>query len=62
MNLRIYESQFATHLYQTLSKSSMECRIQSWKAQKSPCLLQDNGLLLGGLIKPVLMKSGILWS
>ena len=41
MNIRIEnDSQFATHLYQTPSKSSMKSRLQMLETLKLPCVLK----------------------
>ena len=38
------DSQFATHLYQTPSKSSMKSRLQIVETLKIPCFLKTTGL------------------
>ena len=49
MNIAIEnDSQFATHLYQTSSKSSMKSRLRILETLKIPCFLKTTGLNIDG--------------
>ena len=48
MNIGIKnDSQFATHLYQTSSKSAMKSRLRILETLKIPCFLKTTGLNIG---------------
>ena len=53
MNIEIEnDSHFATHLYQTSSKSSMKSRLQILETSKIPCLLKTTELNIDAFSVP----------
>ena len=53
MNIGIKDdSQFATHLYQTSSKSAMKSRLRILETLKIPCFLKTTGLNIDAFSMP----------